>query len=99
SRYPSVNLYGLTDGRRAILWAQNALHTWKNAADKKPIPAIREAVTTVRGLPPGRYTIAWWDTWKGVVTKREAASCVEGALPLRLPDLETDVAAHIVPMK
>src|SRR5262249_42538457 len=45
SRYPSVNLYGLTDGRRAILWAQNALHNWKNAADKRSIPTLRDAVT------------------------------------------------------
>jgi hypothetical protein len=69
-----VNLYGLTNGKGAVLWAQNALHNWKNVADRKSIPVIQGAVTTVRGLPSGRYTIEWWDTWK-VSSRNERRRC------------------------
>ncbi len=97
SRFPDVNLYGLTRGRTALLWAQNAAHTWKNALDKMPIPPVRSAKTAIHGLPPGRYRVEWWDTERGVVTRRQSAVCAGGALPLTLPDLPTDVAARITP--
>src|SRR5579884_2739461 len=97
SRYPQMNLYALSNGRQAILWAQNALHNWKNVAEKKPIPAISGAETVVHGLPDGRYRIEWWDTWRGEVTGHQTAVCQGHALPLSLPDIPTDVAAHILP--
>lgn len=97
SRYPEVNLYGVVCGKQAILWAQNARHTWRNAQEKRPVPTVSGAVTAVHGLPDGRYTVEWWDTTIGSVLKRDAATCRGGALPLRLPDLPTDVAARILP--
>ncbi|MBV9848310.1 MAG: DUF5060 domain-containing protein [Armatimonadetes bacterium] len=99
SRYPDVTLIGLRHGARAILWAQNAGHTWKDVYEKRPIPTITGAATVVRGLPDGRYQIAWWDTTRGVVTRREVVSARGGSLPLRLPPLATDVAARIIPQK
>lgn len=93
----AVNLYGLVHDRTAILWAQNAAHHWKHVFEKKAIAPVRGAETVVRGLPPGDYSIEWWDTWNGGVTRREAATSKEGGLVLKLPDLETDVAARIMP--
>jgi len=95
SRYPEVNLYGLQIGDQAILWAQNALHNWKNVAEKKLIPTLTGVETTMHGLPSGRYVVEWWDTWRGVVTRRDTVAVQNGALPLRLPALATDVAARI----
>lgn len=95
SRYPALNLYGLTNGKEAILWAQNAQHYWKNLFEKKPILPITGAETVVRGLPAGRYTVEWWDTWQGKVVSREVAESRDGALTLRLPDISTDMAARI----
>ncbi|MBI2927661.1 MAG: DUF5060 domain-containing protein [Verrucomicrobia bacterium] len=92
-----VNLCGLVHDRTAILWAQNPEHNWKNAFEKKPVSAVPSHEVILRGLPTGRYTVEWWDTWKGEVTKRESAECVEGKLRLTLPDLQTDVAARITP--
>jgi hypothetical protein len=91
----TVNLYGLSNGRMAILWAQNPQHHWKNAFENKPMPPVRGAKAMVRGLPPGRYVIEWWDTWKGGIAKRDSAECAHGVLGLEIPDLETDVAARI----
>lgn len=94
---PQMNLFGLTNGKQAILWTQNALHHWKNVAEKAKIPVIEHAQTTVRGLPNGKYTLTWWDTTRGVVTKHETATCRKGVLPLSLPVIKTDVALHIQP--
>ena len=98
SKYPSMNLYGQMNGRMAILWAQNALHNWKNVAEKREILAIKGASTTVHGLPPGAYRIEWWDTEKGGVLTQQTAHCTGGALPVTMPDIATDVAARIVPV-
>src|SRR5579871_3094252 len=99
SRYPNVNLYGQIHGQEAIVWAQNAAHNWKNVAEGKAVPVIKGASTTLHGLPRGTYTIAWWDTHTGEITKTEnvAVRSETGDLPLHLPDLATDVAAHITP--
>ena len=94
---PRVNFYGLVHERTAILWAQNVEHNWKNIFEKKEIAAVPSQEITVRSLPPGRYAVEWFDTWKGEATKRETAECKDGKLPLRLPELTTDVAARITP--
>lgn len=99
SRFPAVNLYGLANGREAIFWAQNPQHNWKNAFDKKAIIPLSPTQTVLRGLPNGAYTIEWWDTTRGEPTRREAVRSVNGALPLRLPELPADIAARILPQK
>lgn len=99
SRYADVNLYGLTNGTSAILWAQNAQHNWKNVADKKVIPTLRDLATAIHGLTPGRYTVEWWDTEVGKPMRTETVVSADGTLTLRLPDLATDVAARIEVVK
>ncbi len=97
NRFPKMNLYGLRRGGRALLWAQNADHHWKNVFEKKSIASIQGAITAVHGLPDGEYTIAWYDTWKGELTKTETANSTDGVLPLAFPDIATDIAAKILP--
>ena len=92
-----LNLYGLQNGRLALLWAQNAAHNWKNAHDKKPVPPVRPTKLEVRGLPPGRYSVEWWDTWQGDVTRKETVSAAPDRISLLLPELQTDAAAQILP--
>lgn len=97
SRYAQINLYGTVCGREAVLWAQNPQHNWKNVLDKKPIAPIVGATVTLRGLPAGRYSLTWWDTWNNVPLKTETADCNANGLLLRLPTLERDAALHILP--
>lgn len=97
SRYPELRQYGLTNGRMAIFWVQNPQHSWKNVFEHKAILPITGATTAMHGLPDGRYTIEWWNSTTGMVTKRETARCEQGRLPLHLPDIDTDIAARIVP--
>ena len=81
----------------AILWAQNAEHNWKNLFDKKPISTVPSTTLSCRGLPLGSYIVEWWDTWKGRMTRKEQVSAAADGLTLVLPELETDVAARILP--
>ena len=92
-----LNLYGLSCGRQALIWAQNAEHNWKNVFEKKSIPPVRATRIDVRGLPAGGYTAEWWDTWKGGVTRREPVTAAPGGLVLQLPEIAADVAARIGP--
>jgi hypothetical protein len=97
SRYPAVSLYGLTTGKSAIFWAQNALHNWKNVAEKRPIPPIEDATVTFTGLRPGNYTVIWWDTWQGAILRRSNATATAQGITLPLPTLVRDVAARLIP--
>ena len=92
-----LNLYGLQNGRMAILWAQNAAHHWKNLFDKKSVAPVPSTSLLCRGLPAGSYSVEWWDTWKGEMTRKQPVSCTADGMTLVLPELQTDVAAHIVP--
>ena len=98
-RAAPLNLYGLHNGRMAVLWAQNAAHNWKRLFDKQPIAAAPATTLSCRGLPAGSYNVEWWDTWKGGTTRNERVSASADGMSLVLPELETDVAARIVPSK
>lgn len=95
NRFPKMNVYGLHQGGRALLWLQNAASHWKNTLDQKEVAPIQGASTVVHGLPGGEYTVEWWDTWKGEITRSETAVCQAGDLPLHLPEIASDVAAKL----
>ncbi len=97
SRYPSINLYGRTNGKIAIVWAQNALHNWKRVYEKKSVPVIAESESALHGLPSGNYMVEWWDTEKGGILRQEKAVSKDGLLTLHLPALAADAAARIAP--
>lgn len=97
SRYPNVDVYGSQQGRNAILWIQNADHNWKNVAAKTPIATIENMVLTVRNVPAGSYSVEWFDTWRGAVSRTETATSKNSALLLKVPPLSSDVAVRIVP--
>jgi hypothetical protein len=97
SRFPHLNLYGVSNGAKAYLWAQNGEHNWLNRKNGAAIPAIVGAKTVLHGLPDGAYTCTWWDTWKGEKGKQEKLTAQGGALTLPLPELATDVAAALEP--
>lgn len=92
-----LHLYGLTNGKEAILWAHNPQHNWKNVAEKRPVAEIKGAVTPLKGLPAGRYTVEWWDTWRGRILRRDSVTAGANGLPLRFLAFRTDLAARIFP--
>ena len=95
NRLLPVNVYGMSCGQTAILWAQNAEHTWKTIFEKKPVAPVHAATVTVRGLPAGQYLAEWWDTWKGVPLRQERLTATAAGLSLGLPEIATDIAVRI----
>jgi len=93
----TTHVYGIARPDMALVWAHNSAHHWQNVFEKKPVSTVPAGEAMLRGLPAGRYAVEWWDTWKGGVMRRESATCTDGELRLRLPELETDVAVRIVP--
>ncbi|MHB1295243.1 MAG: outer membrane protein assembly factor BamB family protein [Anaerolineae bacterium] len=81
---------------RALLWIDNANHTWKHVVDGATIPPAGGTLT-VQELPAGAYRVAWWDTATGSIsltTTHTVAS--DGRLALAVSGLEGDVAVKIV---
>ena len=97
NRYPRVNFCGITNGRQALLWFQNADHNWLNVKSNALVEPIKGAQTILHGLPPGPYTCEWFDTWKGETLEQISVTSTDNALSLLLPDLTTDVAVWLRP--
>lgn len=83
---------------RALLWIDNADHTWKNVVDGAAIPGA-SATLTIQSLPPGTYTAEWWDTTGSDLTSVETTTYVvdsTASLTFSIVDLETDIAVKFV---
>lgn len=78
----------------AILWVQNRDSDWFNHG-RGAVAAVPDAMVQLRGLPSGPVTVEWWETWEGTPQRREQAQVEEGILKLRVPALQTDVAARL----
>ncbi len=97
---PNIRAYGqknLTTGN-AHLWIQNKYHTWRNAMGvDNPIPIAPESgALTIQMQADTPYTVEWWDTWAGAITKTDTVrSDSSGRIVLMLTDLESDLAVKL----
>lgn len=97
--YPPLHCYALANGKEALLWVQNANYNWKNIYKNVPIQAVEPSITVVHGLEDGEYRIVWWNTMTGQKTDGGRASSHKGSLLLTIPELTTDRAAQILPVR
>lgn len=87
---------GLLGEDCAFLWVAHPDATWwKLGIEKTTLPPTRGAEVSVPDLAAGTYRVQWWDTWAGEVVKDDTTEHDGGALSLRVPDFETDVACEI----
>lgn len=94
--HPDLRAWGQKDVThgRAHLWVQNKRHTWRNVVDGVSVGPINGTVT-IPGLQPGPYTVEWWDTYSGTITKTEVVDS-HSALVLALPRaLNDDMAVKV----
>lgn len=94
-----VNCYGLQDDHIALLWFHNPAHNWKNAYEGKPCPPIAGATVVLHGLKDGDYTLQWWNTETGKPFRVENAVSRSGELPITLPEITSDVALKVFPVR
>lgn len=91
----NLRVIGLGDSRRALLWLQNRDNTWwRNEQGKRPREVAGSRVTLAR-MDAGAYEIEWWDTYRGVATRRERTETQGGSLVLAVEPLATDVACKV----
>ncbi len=95
SRFPPLDIVGLSAGRCAILWAHNAGHNWRNVFEHKAIPTISGAATLLYGMPAGKYRVTWWDTTKGAPCGTAETVATAKGLPVLFPEVPEDIAAVI----
>ena len=75
---------------KAMLWIDNADHTWWNVVQGNAIP-VSGAHLTIQGLPSGIYTADWWDTTSGTVTRSETYTVgADGRLGFSVSNLASD---------
>ena len=94
-RYLNAFSAGLSNMTSALVWIHNAAHHWKNVAEGATIAPLPGSVLTIPGMADGEYTCRFWDTWKGESAGEKSAASVNGTLPLRLPEIATDLAVQI----
>jgi hypothetical protein len=93
-----VRAWGVRDSvaGQALLWIDNAAHTWTNVVNGAPIPST-SATLRLPGFSAGNaYTVEWWDTSTGQPTSTQQVTADgNGNVPLHLDALSTDVAVKI----
>ncbi|MBN2448896.1 MAG: DUF5060 domain-containing protein [Lentisphaeria bacterium] len=96
SRYfspPPVVVTGLRTGDRAWFWVRNRTsmaYTLRAGQSIDPVPATK---ATLSGLGDGRYSIEWWDSWRGVPTGTVEGISAAGSMSLAIPPFRYDIAA------
>jgi hypothetical protein len=95
SRYPDVNLLGLTSDRLVLLWVHNRESTWRTEADGKQPRELSGLRLTVPVPAEGAWRVQWWDTFKGAAIQETRAEGKGGALSVVTPTFARDLAARV----
>lgn len=93
SRYPSVDALALGSDAVRLVWVHNQASTWRAEYDGKALTFLRSLAVRVPAAD-GVWTVEWWDTYKGVVSRREQVRAAGGAMVLTIPELTSDVAVR-----
>lgn len=95
SRYPKVNVVGLSGPDLVLLWLQNGDSTWRTAYEGREPTPLEGLGITVPIPADGRWRAEWWDTWSGEVITEETIEAAGGRVVLSPPPLRTDVALRM----
>ena len=88
----------LSDARsgETLVWLHDPEANWYSDFNKIPLRRF-EGVRLELPVPqPGRYSVTWWDTYRGEVIQTEEASADKGHLTLRSPGFQRDIALRAV---
>ena len=53
------------------------------------------ATATINGLKPGKYSVEFWDTFRGLAIGRTTVDLAGSALSFALPDFTRDIAVKV----
>lgn len=92
---PNLLVAGMRTDDVAILWLQNRDSDWYNHSVRGKAAVVAPCQLDVKGLADGRYTVEWWDTWRGEVQRTETIEVRGGSWRLVLPEIKTDLALKL----
>ena len=95
SRYPDVNLLGLTSDSLLLLWVQNRESTWRTEADGKQPRELAGLRLSVPVPADGPWRVQWWDTFTGEIIRQDTPTATGGALSMTAPTFARDLAARL----
>ncbi len=96
TKSPALNVYGISNGRLAFAWVQNPASNWNSLYEKREVSPVRGAELLVRNMPAGKYSVEWFDTYKGETGGKTQVYCQNGEVQLSVPELATDIAAIVI---
>jgi len=93
---PPLRVYGLAGSNRALVWVQNRHYRYdRPAGDKTPSPTVSGARLLLT-LPPGGWTVEFWDTQSGAVTATQKVTvAADGRAEIALPPIIWDAALRL----
>jgi len=90
-----LRVMGFRAGETAYLWVHNKSSNWRWRWDGKEPIAIERACVDLLDMPRGRYSVGWWDTWRGGFFREEECLSNGKTLTLKIPRVERDVACVV----
>ena len=101
SRSGRLRAWGVRRPDRALLWIDNAAHTWKNVFDGVPIPPASATLTISGFRPRVEYSLEWWDPYayepaEQVTRTQPVVARPDGTIRLQIADLTSDIAVKII---
>jgi hypothetical protein len=91
-----LHVLGLLGRNLAIIWVENANHTWWNAVHSTPVRPIENASLEVAGFTHSRYRVEVWDTYEGRILKSAELEAQKGFIRIPLPAVEKDLAIKLI---
>jgi len=91
---PPIDGWALLGNETVLGWFRAEGRTWRRVCGwKETATPAPPTVVGIVGLPAGKWTVEYWDTWKGIVTSTETISVRnDGKARVSLPRIDTDIA-------
>ena len=93
--FANARAAGIHIDKDMILWIQNRDYNWKNMADNKSLPLIKNSSFDLKDIENGFYDLEWWDTFKGKVISNRVLISYNNKLTVPVPDFSKDIACKI----
>ncbi len=93
-----VHVVGLQRKDCAFLWICNKEACWySRLVEGRKVSPVEGLKIRLSGLKGGRYSVRWWDTFKGEVIAEDSCAAEAGGAVLKPPRFTTDIACTIKP--
>ena len=94
--YANVDISGLQIGTNSLFWIYNRENTWENILNGNKASRVNNIYFEIFDLENGKYSLEWWDTYKGTVIKRSNIEVRANTARLIPPSFTRDIAGKLI---